>query len=279
MITATIDTSALQGRLAAISDALVGQGKDASQVLCQEARLLTKTIVNFIPPIRSKWGPAKTSGEMAIRRELSNLFSEAEPKLLDEIGSRFGVKNIQTDITTASGRKQQLNWGTIDPEASRLSQWHKQNRGPRGKIKMMRKGFPNYWNARVVIPAGTKEPYIKEVQQRVGRGKASMAKGAAGLGEKFPSWISRHFGTVSDIAIADISQAQNPTQPSVTFGSRAPGIDRLKSRIQAAVRFREKVLVKRLKLIISGYSADFAKSIRANSRAARTPTEPGETVE
>ena len=209
MITATIDTSALQGRLAAISDALVGQGKDASQVLCQEARLLTKTIVNFIPPIRSKWGPAKTSGEMAIRRELSNLFSEAEPKLLDEIGSRFGVKNIQTDITTASGRKQQLNWGTIDPEASRLSQWHKQNRGPRGKIKMMRKGFPNYWNARVVIPAGTKEPYIKEVQQRVGRGKASMAKGAAGLGEKFPSWISRHFGTVSDIAIADISQAQD----------------------------------------------------------------------
>lgn len=275
-----IDTSILNQRMASLYDALLGSGQDVSTIVVDESRRLARTLVNFVPPIKSKWGNPKKSGEMAIRRELSSLFSEADQGLIDEVGSLHGIRNVNTWITNRNGGKQQILWDSIDPVGSRLRQNHHQARGPRGKIKLhKRNGYPQTWSARVVIPAGTLEPYTRNVESQVGKGKASLALAAAQLGEKFPSWIGRHFGNVSQTAIADISHATDPTRPSVTFGSRAPGVDRLQARMQGAVSLRAKKIAGRIRLVLSGYAADIKAGMRAQKRGKRTTQETPEAIE
>ena len=280
MLTAELDTTRHQANLAALAAALAGPGGDCSALVRQEARLLTRTIANFTPPTRSKWGAPKVSGEKAIARELGNLFHQVQTPLLDAIGSRFGTKGIRADITAKDGRKIPIAWDNLDATGARMGALHQSQRNARGKVPLRPSGFPDRWQSRAVVPAdGTLPAYVKSVQSRVGRAKASFCVAAAKLGETFPTWIRRHTDTVAPIAICDVSQAQHPTRPTVVFGSRAPGVDRLRPRVSAAVQFRAQVLARRLKLVVSGYSGDFARSVRAQSRAARTPPEPAAPVE
>lgn len=280
MITADkIDTTALNEKLNSLHDALLGAGKDVSTIVKDEARRLTRTIVNFIPPIKSHWGNPKASGEGAIRRELQSLFSEASPKLIANLTSRFGVSNVSTFITDKDGTKQEIQWDTVDTTGARMKELHHAAMNRRGKVPLhKRNGYPQIWSARVVVPQGTREPYIKATQKKVGKGKASMAKAGVLMGDKYPRWIADHINN-NQHSVADISKLEDPTSPSVTFGSSAPGIDRLRSRIQSAVRFRATVVGRRIKLILSDYKGDFARGRKAQAAARKRAQEQEEAVE
>lgn len=280
MITATIDSTRHNVAMDSLFNAMCATGGDAAKLVEQETRLLSKTIVNFTPPIKSKWGNPKTSGEMAIKAELYSLFSEAEPRLIDEVGSKHGTKDINAFITNANGEKVNLQWANLDPLGSRMDEYHEKFQNRRGKVPRTKASGSGVWKARVVVPKGSRDPYIKKLQARVGRARASFAQTAARLGATFPSWISRHFGApISDIAIMELSGLQNPVSPSVVFGSRAPGIDRVRDRVQAAVNFRAKVIVRKVKLILSGYNKDIAAGIKAQSQAYKFDGEASEVVE
>ena len=276
MVTANIDTNGLYLQMDALREALVSSGGDATTIVVDEARLLDRTIVNFVPPIRSeKWGSPQQSGKMAIRSELTSLFSEAEPRVIDEVGSVHGIHAIDTYVTGKDGSRVHVLWDNLDPLGERMKEYHEKYRNRRGKIKREKSGFPMAWKARVVVPQGSREPYIKAVEARSGRAKCSMAMFGMRVGDDYPTWIAKHKGGVSDISIVQVDT--NAKYPQVTFGSRAPGIDRIRSRVQAAVNFRARVIGRRVRLILSDYK-DWRK-VRATADARRGKKTPGEVVE
>lgn len=280
MVTSDIDTSGMNGMLDGLSDALIGQGQgsDCSQILRDETRRLSKQIVAFTPPLKSNHGAPKASGEMAIAGELHSLFTEAGTKLIDEIGSEHGLHDINAFITRPQGDKLNLRWGTIDPTGARMAEYHQKEKNSRGKIgRRVKRSEPGKWFARYVVPTGTLEPYIKTIQKRVGRWRASWATVASNLGQQFPAWISRHFGSVNEISISNIEGLQSRTSPSVTFGSRAPGNQRQRGIIQSAVTARGKAIGKRIRLVLSGYAKDVREGIR-HPRSKATQTASPEMV-
>lgn len=264
--------------------ALLGHGMDASNVLTQNVRGLARTLANITPPIRERGnkGSPRLNGEDRINKELCSLFSEATTKLIDETGSRFGLHGINTFVDSKDGSKLHLIWDTIDPMGSHMKEEHDKARGSRGTVNVSRRDVPRgTWKARVVVPQGFRAPYIKGVQARVGRGKCSMGLVGMRLGDDYPAWIARHKQSIGDIAIININMS-NPAFPQITFGSRAPGIGRIKERAQAAVKLRTAVIKRHIKLILEDYK-DW-RTVRAKANARRrssggVPGQPEERVE
>lgn len=253
-------------------------GGDMSEFVKDEAKFLGKTIVNFVPPLKVKGRTAKTAGDMAIDAENHNLFSEATTHLIDRVGSEHGLHNINT-FTNGPDGETNLQWANLDPTGAQMDKYHRQYQNRRGKVPFQKSGGPGVWKSRVVVPFGTLDPFIKKLQARVGRARASIAQGITQLGATFPNWITRHFGEVNSIAIFDASKLSDPVRPSITFGSRAPGIDRIAPRIQAAVTLRTRAMGRRAKLMLSGYAKDIAAGYRVSNKAAATKITEGVIVE
>src|SRR5438105_15927902 len=91
MITWEVDTTVLSQKLLALSRA---SGIDAREIVKTEVRQLSRQITNFTPPIRSETSAQKT-GEHAVEAGIKAVFSEAQPQLIDEVGSRYGISDIQ----------------------------------------------------------------------------------------------------------------------------------------------------------------------------------------
>src|SRR6266550_3819306 len=127
MISVDVDTSRLSTVLFGLETALLGQGKDVSTILVDEQRLLTRTIVNFTPPLPAK--QARQRGELAVQKDLNSLISEARPELIDSIRSKYGLKDIDTYRTTPGGRLHIL-WENLNPSGSNLAELHNSYRYP-----------------------------------------------------------------------------------------------------------------------------------------------------
>jgi hypothetical protein len=263
--------------LDSLQEALMGDGKDVSNLLVDEQRRLTRTIVNFTPPIGGKGGSPKQAGEDAVKRDLYSLISEVRQPLFDEIGSKYGLSDVNTWRSSVNG-KIQLVWAHLDPTGDRLAEYHNMYRNNKGRIPGLGTPPSNTWRARVVVPTGVRDPYVKKVQDRVGRWRAKWAFAAASKGDHYPSWISRHFGSVGDGAVSDFSMLEDSKDPSITFGCRGPGAGSNRRKIQDALNFRAKAIGRRVKLILSGYREDIAKGIRARARALKSG-EPYEEVQ
>lgn len=279
MFTAEIETDQAYLAMDTLRDAMCAKGMDATNLVQDQTRLLDRTIVNFVPPIKSKWGNPKASGEGAINVELKSLFSEAEPKTIDEIGSLHGVRNVDTWMSKPGGERLHIVWENLDPEATRLDEYHRQYQDNRGKVKRQKASPIGTWRARVVVPQGSRAPFIKAQQAKVGRAKCSMSLVGQRLGDKYPSWIYRHndHALNSGTGIVNINES-NPAAPSILFGSRAPGIGRIRARVQSAVSFRAKVMVRRAKLILNDYKDWKTVRSKANARKGK-PSETPEVVE
>lgn len=227
-------------------------GKAMPAFLQDEAILLGKTIVNFVPPLRNKrkgYTP-KVSGEMAIKTEMTSLFSEANQELIDLVGSKHGLHDINAWTETKGGEALNLQWAHINLSGAQMEHWHNVYQNRNGKVPIVRSNEQGIWRARVVVPRGMLAPFIKSLQRRVGRARASFAQGIARMGVDFPSWISRHFGQVNDISIFDTSRISDPVSPSITFGSRAPGIWEIRSNIKNAVALRSRAMMRRAAILI-----------------------------
>jgi hypothetical protein len=275
----TIDTSRAEAALWSLREAMLGHGQDAINLLRDESKLLSRTITNFVPPPRAAGNPRQV-GEHAVEVSLKNLISEATPNLIDEVGSKFGVRDITTAWVTEQNKEHlNLQWANLDPTGSRLPELHKAFRDRRTGRTPMEKPLKGIWKSRVVVPLGTRAPYLKQVKARVGRMKATWALIGSKLGDTFPQWISRHFGSVAQYAVADISHLNDSEKPYVIFGSRAPGNSRLRPAIRDALRFRIRAMAKKTKLIISGYNKNVAAGIKAEAQAHKIARETPEVVQ
>jgi hypothetical protein len=271
MFSCQIDTDNLVLGLDSYREALLGQGKDAKNLVEDETRFLSRMITAFMPPI-AKGRSAREIGEGAVERDLKNLISEAEPALIDEVGSKYGITDINhAYVTTSTGQDLNLQWEHLDPTGARLDEYHQQYKNKDGRIPKV-KPADGVWQARVVVPKGTRQPYIDKIKLHVGHLKATWAKAGASLGDKYPRWISAHFG--SSLGVVDKHGLAHPTAPSITFGSRAAGNRKFARQIQDAVKARVKALARKVKLVLSGYNADLAKGMRAQTRARNFREQP-----
>lgn len=101
--------------------------------------------------------------------------------------------------------------------------------------------------------------FLKKITGRVGRMRATFAYTASQLGMTgIPAWISKQFGSVAadGRAIFDDTELNHPTRPSITFGSRAPGIAAFKPKIANAVKTRTVKMREHLRMILNGYAKD-----------------------
>lgn len=266
---AEVDATKFKRAMESLSDALLSSDGDASMVLTDETKRLTRQIMNFTPPFKSSSmsedvpnASAKKIGELAIQRDLRRLYSEADTELMDEVGSRYGVSNINTFVTGKDGAKLNLRWQRIDPEGSRMAAVHNDFMNSGRKLQRLNSN-QHIWAARNVVPKGSIAKMQSDLVSRVGRWKASWAKTAMDLGDKMPSWISRH--NVSNISVSDKTQLTDRTRPSITFGSKAPGVGSTRPAIQAALNQRAAIIVRRVAMMLRGYKKDIESSGRANS--------------
>jgi hypothetical protein len=257
-----------------LREAMIGAGKDCANILRDEHKMLTRTIVNFTAPTPA--AGAKQLGEQAVARDITKLVSEASPELVDKVGSKYGIQDVHAFVTKQDGSKLEILWQHLDPTGARLSEYHQMYRDSRGRVRNY-KPAPGVWDSRVVVPKGVRDPYIKLVQQRVGRWKAKWAYAAAQLGDRYPGWITRHFPKVSGDSFYEANlEGENP---SITFGGRGPNFRRNLSNIQGAVKFRAKAILRRAHLMVNGYRQDIARGMRAQANAHKHRAEQVESVD
>ncbi len=259
MLTADIDTTRFNTVMESLHDALIGQGKDVSTLLRDEHKRLTRTIVNFTAPTPASG--AKQTGELAVKKDLYSLISEAGPDLIDRVGSKYGLNNI-----SAWSGNTHLIWDHLDPNGTQLAELHNEYRQrSSGRPYRFRKIREGEWRSRIVVEKGRREPYVKLVQSHVGRWKAKWAYGATQLGDRYPSWITRHFGYVANKSVIQFDLSSD--NQFITFGGRGPNFRRDLFKIKGAMTFRARVIERRIKLIVSGYAKDVAQGIRIQTKA------------
>ena len=270
--TCEIDMTKFIRSTESLSDALLGSGKDASEVLADETKRLSRQIMNFTPPMKQKAysdeSPpppvAQKIGEMAIQRDLSKLFSEADTKLIDEVGSAHGTANISAFITTSGGQKMNLRWDALDAEGARMKEVHTAFLAGGRKTTRL-KSNQHVWAARNVVPTGSIARLQAQLVTRVGRLKASFARIAIELGDRMPQWIAKH--DVKNISVANKTDLYDKEKPSITFGSSAPGVGVTQIDVQKALNQRATNIAKRIKLILNGYKRDIGEGRKCQPRA------------
>lgn len=254
--------------------ALISVGGDASHIVETNTRILSRTMVNFMPPLREKGGKAspRLNGEAAIKRQLSSLFQEALPHTIDKVGSIHGIHNVNAWVTGRDGMKLNLQWDNIDPEGQRMAEYHNKYRNRNGTVNVTRwdTASSGTWKARVVVPQGSLKPYIRMIQGRVGRGKCSLSIVGQRLGDRYPAWITRHNDYVlsSGRAISQIN-LNNPAAPSITFGTRAPGCSMIIGKVNAAVKFRIRAIARGTRMILEDYKDWESLAVKRGQRRAR----------
>ncbi len=261
------DTRNLDAAMDSLYNAMILKGKDASNLIEDEHRFLVKTIVNFTPPTASVWGPPKLSGEQALRFDVEGLIKEAAPKLIDTIGSKYGLTNIDTYITSKGGEKVQVLWKNLDPEGSQLRTLHEKYQNKQGKTLKGPRSGKGQWRAQVMTSYGNREPYIIKRQKRVGRWRAKWAVSAARKGATFPNWVSRHFGALGNSAPFQFHLEGE--KPYVEFGVVGRDVARNHKLIQEAIKIRARAIRDKIVLILNDYNADLAKGIRAQTKAGK----------
>lgn len=135
--------------------------------------------------------------------------------------------------------------------------------GNRGKQKV-------YSLNRLMANRGAVTRLKRSLKDHIGRAKAAWAQSAQALGEtNIPEWISRHFPTPKAVTFTKTYGVN----PSVTIGSRAPGVSRISDLFSRKLKSRINSMKARTKLIISGYARDVAIGIRPTNHAQETQPE------
>jgi hypothetical protein len=258
----TIDTTRLNARIFELRDAFEGQGADVSTIFEDESRLFLKQVIRLTPP------KTRQQGEAAVARDLMKIFTPVNEEMLNLIGSEHGVSNIDAWIASADGTPKHLNWRKIDPTGDGMAAFHNRNRDSRGRTySLKRQKEQGTWYAPYVVSFEDMARYRDKIKSHVGRRKAAWAKSFTALGGKVSSW----FDPDKKGLRGEFHNSTNPQHPSITMINRAPGIGQDLHFIRGAVRVRQQAIMRRIRLVVSGYSKDVAQGIRIQRKAHKTP--------
>lgn len=254
MLTVTVNSTRLNDQLTGLREAFIGRGQmgDAATVVEDETRRLNKQIIKLIPPPGLDTA-ALQKGELAVKKDLTKLFTPVNEDFLNQVVSEFGVSGIDAWFTSPSTKNHyELKFDKIDQSGSGMSSFHRSRQDRRGRVKSIKqKRVGNKWRAAYVAPFQNFNAYLKKIQSHVGWSKAAFGKFYKSLGGRLPKWIDRH---VTASASEIHNDVDNHVSPSITMIARAPGLLNYKRIVSDAVRIRAEAISLRIKLIRSDYS-------------------------
>lgn len=267
MFTAVIDSSVLRNRLGELHDVLIAHGRegDAALMVENEARLFLKQVITLTPPA-GLGGAAKTVGEHAVSRDLNYLFSGVSQGMADTISGEFGTTGIDHWLTGKDGNKTHIQWQRLDPSGAGMPAFHAKNRDSRGRTYRLKRDKPGVWFSPYVTSQSALDAYRAKILSHVGRRKAAWAKSYAALGGKVQGWISRHLSGAKGQIWNDLG---NKNRPSVTVSSHAPGVGQDEQIVRDAMRIRAQAIGRKMKGILSGYSADWKAGVKIAKQERR----------
>jgi hypothetical protein len=126
---------------------------------------------------------------------------------------------------------------------------------------------------RLMVKRAVFKKFVTFVSNHVGRLKASFVATAKKLqpSTTAPQWIGRHITNgATPKSITDLTGLENIQHPSVTFGSRSPGVTKFQGVVQKAVATRKAKVAARLRLVLAGYAKDNSerRPIRRHAKEA-----------
>lgn len=269
----SVDDTLLQARIQELYNVLIGSGQqcDASVLLADEARLFLKQAIQITPPKN------KAQGENAVMSDLKKTFSVAEDTFAKYVAAAFGTNGIDKWLTDVSGNHLHLKWDHLDSVPnSRMGDYHQSQRNSRGRVRGNAVGDvvgggagggSGFWPAKYVVTQDSFVWYYDKVRQRVGMRKAGWIRAYMTLGGNAPAWVKRHASKNLGGVENGLS---NAAHPSIKMFSHAPGAKDDEAILHAAFKVRIQNIVRRMKLIASGYAQDVARKMRVTRKATVT---------
>jgi len=255
-----IDTRGLTSLINGLSNALISQGGDCSQVVKDETRLLAAECGKIS-------GPRNRQKKFnSIPKEIGRVFAPLPAK-------PWGIKkrghgdmlwlNSGEHFLTGVRRSRVLS---ESPSMETMFRAFIMADGKMGKKYSVigERGKQNVQEInRIMVKRSSFSQFTRFVQSHMGRMKATWFATAKKIepSTEVPKWIARHIDG-NPKAITDLTGLQNSESPSTVFGSKAIGIGKFRDEINAAVKSRETKVAAKIKLILSGYSKDVAHGIK-----------------
>lgn len=175
-------------------------GRDAGDVVRDQARLFAQDVLRLTPPFKS-WGVKESLAEqrkVGLRRveiDVRGAFSAAdkhslataqEPDLREWFERALRAKDY-FGLEQLTRRTRTTLISTSEILKAPTEAKHNEQRGSRGRVR--RSAFKNpHW----VVKDAAIAKFVRKKQKLVGRAKGGWAVGAVSLGVSVPAWIKRH---------------------------------------------------------------------------------------
>jgi hypothetical protein len=248
-------------------------GVDAKAVVRAEAG-------QWAGQIADQLGPKNLSGAVKkVERDLKRNLS-FKPVRENIKGTHQGggeIKWLYAGNRFVAGIQRQDDITELSTMAAKQALRKSQGEPPRGKAWLDQ---GNRGNQNVVIlnrlrvTKSTYNAIFSGLKTRLGELRATFAFTSAKLiGKRVPNFVSRHFpGMVRGKAIFDESKLNHPTNPSISFGSRAKGVisnAKIGGIIESSAKYRSKLISQKVKKILSGYAYDLKTGATFKPRAGQ----------
>lgn len=256
--TLTFDTSQLNRQLAALHDAFIGRGQkgDAETLIVDETRRLLTQAQRFTPP------KSLTQGRRAVARDIGRAVTPASEEM-------FKNPKLRARVRPVIKKRDYADFRSILENSKAFPRWaaepfnpslHKGKRDNRGRVTSVKRVF--------TLDVAEWKRYVAKVQKMVGFMRAGWGPALNKVGGKMVSWVARHVrqGKVRGYVIADL---QGETK-SITINNHTRGVGQTRHQFQSALYARARNIGRRVKLILSGYNRDMARSMRPRQRAQET---------
>ncbi|MCZ7641369.1 MAG: hypothetical protein M5U12_38105 [Verrucomicrobia bacterium] len=177
----------------AVSRYVVALGKDARQAVRHQSMLLGRRLIQYTPPA------TRAQGRKAVARDIQRAVTPLRVADFESRGIRKLIREraySALEAVLAKFKSGPFARFFVKPFSPEL---HTSKRDSRGRVRK---------SAKVATPDATEvRDYIRQVQERVGRGKAGWVKAVTQLGGSVPEWMARHAGTGS---VEDRTQSVAP---------------------------------------------------------------------
>jgi len=259
--TISLDTRDLNRALQGLA---IATGKDADTIVMEEARLFAEQAVKRTPP------KTLAQGRRAVARDIKKILGGASEDLIKKaIEWNGGEDSVRQHFKRKDGSTYLIEWNHTQLGSAGIAQHHERHRDRRGRVSTAgdRDRTIGRWKARDkwIVPHDVRARYIKDRQENVGKLKAGWMPAIRKFHGKAPKWVKKHNPRGS--AQFRGAKTNDVRAIMVNAAKGAGNIDRFLGQV---LRIRLSAMMRKLRLIQSGYAKDFARQMRIQTRARRT---------
>lgn len=229
--TFVLDQQALQNVFNKVQQYSIFTKKSLTDLVNQNMRLLVKDLIGLTPP------DSRKQGEDAVARDIAKTMETFDTKQ-GKLGKKFAqlaaerkygeINKIMDGIPAFKGREA-VEFDPMIHEKRR--QMHTSIEIAKGPSKM-------------ILDDKKYKRYVKEVQSRVGKLKASWMAAANHFGVNMTSWINRHYYYAGRVGTCDVKNTD--TSMSIVIRNSAKGTNGIKRGVNWAVKNRVREIQERI---------------------------------